>query len=242
MAEILLADRTGEALCVADLVVFFISAEADRECLVNIRSSGDIARIDAGGKEAADLDVCDLVRTDGILEGLGDGLHPVAEQRVLVRPEFHIPVALDGELAVLIDEIMRGQELFHALEECLLRRGILEREILLQHIGVELLFEMRMREKCLDLAAEHECAVHLRIIHRLDAEEIACTEKALPVFIPDDEREHAAKPVQKPGAVFRVAVDQHLRIGLCAEAVPLCTQLPAQFLIIINLAVEDQYE
>jgi len=65
---------------------------------------------------------------------------------------------------------------------------------------------MRVLDEALDFAAEQQRALHLGVVKRLDAEEVARAEERFGVFIPDDERKHAAQLVQKAGAVFLEAV------------------------------------
>ena len=79
------ADLLGKGLCPGDLVIFFTEVKSDGKGLLTLKVRRDIRGIDAGGKEAAYLDIRDLMRTDRIMEGLGDCLYPVSEQRLLIR-------------------------------------------------------------------------------------------------------------------------------------------------------------
>ena len=98
----------------------------------------------------------------------------------------------------------------------------------------------RVLEDGLDLRAEHQPAVSLRVVERLDADAVAGEQQPPAHGVVQGEAEHAAQVVDHVDPVFLVAVQDHLGIGVAAEAVPFCLELGAQFLKIVDLAVEHQ--
>ena len=105
---------------------------------------------------------------------------------------------------------MRGRQFVHAFEERFVGRGELQREIRTQRIVVHGLVELRVREEALDLAAEHQATAifGLRVIKRLDAENIASAEQAILLLIPNNERIHATKLVDDFLAPLLVAMQK----------------------------------
>src|SRR5262249_5900382 len=74
---------------------------------------------------------------------------------------------------------------------------------------------------------------------RLFAHPIACDEKALAALVPQREREH---PVQAPDqfvAMIFVKMDDDFGVGMRAELMASREEPLAQFLEVVNLAVED---
>ena len=88
----------------------------------------------------------------------------------------------------------------------------LEAQVLLERFTVELARVVRMLEDALDLGCEDEAAVLLRVVKRLDAEEVARAEELAGGAVPDGEREHAAQLIEQVGAVFFKAVQQHFAV------------------------------
>ena len=148
---ILLADRLGEALCPADLVIAFFCTEADRECLIHIGNGCHIAGIHAAGQERANFYIGDLVSLYAVVERIRNAVHPCVQIRLLVCLEVNVPVPLHGKFAVLIGEIVCRRQLIHPLEKGFVTGRVLERQIVFQCGGVQYLFKMRMAQKALDL-------------------------------------------------------------------------------------------
>ena len=94
----------------------------------------------------------------------------------------------------------------------------------------------------LDLRGEAECPAVVCGVERLDAVRVAREEEAAPCFVPDCECEHAAQPMHHLGAMTRVEVQEHLRIGGRAEARAVGLELDAQLRIVVDLAVEHDDE
>ena len=158
----------------------------------------------------------------------------------MVGGKSRLPVAAHLHLAVLPLQPVGGQQLFHALEKGVLSRRILVGEIQLQLVGVQLLFELRMVQKALDLAAEQKCAGFRRniIVQRLDAKMVAGAKQRPAVFVPQGKGEHPPQPGQKLPAPLLVAVQQNLGVATGGKGVSGGDQLLAQRLEVVDLAVE----
>ena len=217
LAVILHRNQLGKLLCVADLVVFFAVVKADRKRLVHIGRAGHIAGIHAGGKERADFNVRNLVCVHGVVKGLFNLVYPIFKRLVFFRVEFRDPVALYIHFAVFVEEIMCRRQLVNVLEERLVARRILERKVALQCAFIQLALKVRVFHKALDFAAEHQRALHLCIVKRLNAKVIARAEQRFRILVPNDEREHAAQLIEQVGAVFFKAVQQHFAVRFRCE-------------------------
>ena len=134
---------------------------------------------------------------------------------------------------------MRRGQLVHALEERLLGGGILQREIRQKRVRIDFLHELRVVEEALDLTAEDHPAVRDGIVvERLDAEDVARAHQAAALFVPDDERVHAAQAVHEVVAPLLIAVHEHLGVRAAVEGVALRLEFRAQGLEVVDLAVE----
>ena len=169
-------DGFREFLRPADFVIFFIFAESDCKSFIDIGDSSDITGIDTAGKKRTNFHIGDFMRLNGIMKHIGDFLNPFIERRFFCRFKFYIPVAVNINLIVFINKIMRWFELIHILEKSLLHSGILESQIFFKSIGIQFLDEGRMHQKRLDFRTEHQCIVHQCIIKGFDSEKVSCAE------------------------------------------------------------------
>jgi hypothetical protein len=92
------------------------------------------------------------------------------------------------------------------------------------------------------LAREGEPAAVEPVVERLHPEAVARAEERPLLAVPDRERPHPVELVDAALAPLAVAREQHLRVGLAAEAIALRAQLLAQLEVVVDLAVEDQLE
>jgi len=130
------------------------------------------------------------------------------------------------------------QELADVREERLLRRGIQERQIVVERAGVQIPRHPGCAEQRLDLGPEIQAASDERVVQRLDAEAIAGEEQPSALAIEDGQPEHAAQAPERRGAPFLVAVHDHFGIGTRLKPVAAVLELPAQFTKVVDLAVE----
>ena len=137
---------------------------------------------------------------------------------------------------------MRGSQLEDALEERFGKGAELEAQVLLERLMIELAHIVRMLEDALDLGGEDEAAVLLRVVERLDAEEVAGTEQLARIAVPDGEREHAAQTVEHAFAPRQIAREQDLGVGVGLELPTLRLELGSQIAVVVDLAVEHDGE
>src|SRR5262249_32227107 len=90
-----------------------------------------------------------------------------------------------------------------------------------------------------NLAREVDALRQDRVVERLLAESIAREKEALAPRVPDRVGVHAAQPLQAFGTFLFVEVNQRLRVGRGVELVAARDQIGAQFLVLVDLAVED---
>ena len=71
-----------------------------------------------------------------------------------------------------------------------------------------------MLEQRLDLGAEEEAAVGLRVVERLDPEPVAREEELALARVPDREGEHALQPLDAADSLLLVEMDDRLGVGV----------------------------
>ena len=67
---------------------------------------------------------------------------------------------------------------------------------------------------------------------------VASDHQRTPIEVRDRQREHAAKPLETIRSPLFVSVDDNLGVGAGHEAMPASFQLDAEFLKVVDLAVE----
>ena len=92
--------------------------------------------VDSAGKEAADLDVGDLMGAHGLVEGVLDDVSPFLDILGLVDFVSDLVEATFADVLALDDHEVAGQNLMHALEHGLRVVQILETQVLRQHLLV----------------------------------------------------------------------------------------------------------
>src|SRR5690242_6067529 len=103
-----------------------------------------------------------------------------------------IPIAADGDLAVVYGQRMPGKQNMDMLEEALVANRVLEGDVFPKGIRVGRDFRQNWQEG-LDLRREIQNAVDDGVKERLDAEPVSCREK--PFSIPQCESEHIAEMI-----------------------------------------------
>ena len=240
MGMVLDADFAAQLLRPADFVILLTEVKADGEGFLVCKVSGDVAGIHARGQEASDLDVRDLVRVDGVLKHLLNAVDRLFLGERLVGLEARLEVAVGLDLTALVPEIVTGHQAEYVLKEGLGRYRVLEGKVGVQRASVEALDELGVLENTLDLAGVDELALNLRVVHGLDAEEVARDKDALVDGVVDSEAEHASELEQQILTPFLKAVNQHLAVGVGIEAVTALDQLFTQLLVVVNLAVKGE--
>ena len=92
-----------------------------------------------------------------------------------------------------------------------------------------------------DFAAEQQLPLAgLGVVERFDAEHIAGAVQGIRLGIADNKGEHAAQLGGQGSAVFLVAVEQHLGVGVGLEDMALLEQLLPQLPVVVDFAVEGE--
>ena len=155
------------------------------------------------------------------------------------RERRQTPVAplLDGSVHRTLQPAARHQ-LADGLEGAVRVGDVGELEVQLQRFSIEIERNAGLPQ-AFQLAGEVEAGARLRVVKRLLAEAIAHQQDLLLLRIPDAVREHAAQLVQAVGAFLFIEVDDGFGVAVGAEAMALGDELLAQFLVVVDLAVED---
>ena len=137
---------------------------------------------------------------------------------------------------------MAGGQLANVFEEGLLVGQVFHAQPVGEPPLVQAPACVRMREKPLDLRAEQDAVAFHGVVERLDAEGVPGAEKLARGGVVQGEGEHAAQAVEHCLAPLLEPVEHHFRIALGREGVACGDQLPAQFPVVVDLAVEDEHE
>ena len=130
----------------------------------------------------------------------------------------------------------------HAGEHGLRIVQILEAQVLWECLAIDFGRELRVCVKRFDFGTIDEPIAVLRVVERLDTEDIACAYELTSHIIPDCNGEHAAQALEHAHSPFFVAVHDGLGIAFGGEFIARLAQLFAQFLEVIDFPVEgDNY-
>ena len=77
------------------------------------------------------------------------------------------------------------------------------------------------------------------VIDKLDTHGVPRHDQALVGRIPNSKTKHAIETIEDISAPFFVAVNDHFRVGIRSELMALALQFRSQFLVIVNLAIEN---
>ena len=140
---------------------------------------------------------------------------------------------------------MSGQQAVNIFKKGLRRHNILERQIIVQRLGIELLVIIRMLQDAFDLGSVDQFAFCDGVVHGLDAEKVSCDKYGMILCVIDRKAEHPSQTVQQFFqqffAPFFKAVDQHLRVRFGRKGVPESLKLTSQLPIVIDLSVKGQH-
>ena len=168
-------------------------------------------------------------------------LHVLVKRLGIVVREIGVPIAAHVHAAGrdVEGEAVRGRQLVHAGEECLVRGGELHGEVRAQGLLVHGLLKAGMLEETLDLAAEQQIAVGgLIVVERLDAEDVTRAKELAGAHVVHHEAVHATQAIDQTLSPLLIAVHEDLGVGVAVERVPRGLELGAELLKVVDLAVE----
>src|SRR5215831_2134117 len=120
------------------------------------------------------------------------------------------------------------------------RRGDeLALQVKLQSFRVHPVIDARMARKRMQFGAKSQARFRHSVIERLLAHPVAGQKKPLALFVPDSKSEHAAQKLQAIDAMSFVERKDDLGVGVGVKHVARRYEFFAQFLKVVNLAVED---
>ena len=230
LAEALLLEADGE--------------RPDRVHAELVHEGDDAARVEAARQEHAERHVAHQMALHGPAQRRHQLRLPVGLGARLASGDVALerPVASrDGLLAGLADEDVAGCELRDAGEDRRRTGDVPQREVVVQRLRIELGIEPR-REQALGLRAPDQAITETRHVERLDADAIAAEHQTVRLRIPDGEGEHAVEPRRDVDALLLVEMRDHLDVGVGAQHVAACLELPRQLGGVVDLAVADHLD
>ena len=150
----------------------------------------------------------------------------------------HLPVALERDPAIPDEHGVAGRQLLDPPEERPRRERAPEREDLVQSHRIGGRGHAGAGEDRLDLGAEDQGAVGLRVEEGADAQPIAGQEQGAVPAVPDGDRELAVEAGQAVRAVLLVRVQDDFGVARGREPVSPALQLQSQLRVIEDLTVE----
>jgi hypothetical protein len=242
--------------CIVQLVEVLVVGEAHRERADGparaLRHEGrQRGRVDSAGQERADRDVRHQASLYGFAEeapharrGPRQGL--LARHRgdlggLGAHPGKRVPVARRPSAPGLVhDEVVAGGELVDAAEHRERRRRREEAQVVVDGKVLDVARDLGVSQERLDLAREQKRSRGPREVKRLDPDAVAREEEPPRPRIPDPDPEHALEPVEDGRAPLLEAVNDDFRVGVVRpEPVSEGGQLHPEFLVVVDLAVED---
>src|SRR5262249_37124046 len=115
-------------------------------------------------------------------------------------------------------------------------------QVVVQGLDVHLAGDVGVLEDRLDLGAEQEAVGALGVVERLDPDAVAGQEELAGPAVPQGEGEEAAEALDAPWAPRLVGVHHHLAVAPAAEPMAEDLQLPAEGLVVEDLAVVDELD
>ena len=133
-----------------------------------------------------------------------------------------------------------GRQLLRAGENRAWLGHVAKREVLLDRTRIDLAPKAGVHQQRLEFRSEQQRAVGQHgVEERLHAQPVARHEQRLAIPIVEREREHAAEAIHASLAPGLPRVDDHLGVAARVEHVPEGLQLRNQFLVVVDLPVED---
>ena len=156
-----------------------------------------VAGVNAAAQERSHFNIGYVVVAHAFAHGLVNGVNGRLFRACVVRAKRGLPIALHFQGAIGVNcQAMSRRKLEHALEKRFRQRRELEAQILLKRFAIKLAMISGVLQNAFNFACEDELPLLLRIVKRLDAEEIARAEKFFVARIPKGKGEHAAQALQ----------------------------------------------
>ncbi len=136
---------------------------------------------------------------------------------------------------------MSRAELFDALDQGPGSWDVVQREIAIEALEAEAAVELGVYEDGFQFGAEEEVRAVAGEVERLDAEPVAGEDEAAARLGPEGQSEHAAKLREAGDIPFEERGEDGLGVGTGMKAVAAFFQFRAEFFVIVDLAVENDY-
>lgn len=118
-------------------------------------------------------------------------------------------------------------------------RHVADRQVLLERVKIDIEIDETRCSDRLNLGAEQQAALALRVKQRLDAQAISDEHELRKPFVPERDREHAPEVLDKTESEVFVKMNDDLDVAPRRKAVPALLQLPPQCFVIVDFSVAD---
>ncbi len=195
------------------------------------------ARVDSAREEHAERHVAHHLGGDGVAQLLANRVHRVVFGPFPNRDRRGVPVTLDAQLPVTVDEIVRRREPADPREDRARGNDVLVGEELIQRDEVQLAPDTRCAQQRFDFRSEDQPLRRFGVVEGLFARAIASGDQRPRPPIPQHEREHAvqARDEGRPVLLVRMRDDFDVRARL--EDMPPRRQIAPQRFEVVDLAV-----
>src|SRR5712692_8280144 len=207
----------------------------------------DEGGVDAAAQKNSERDVAHQPRQSGLPQALPKlGLKAWLLAPVHTRPAWwpqvvlQAPERLDRDLPSFRHEAMSGGELFNFGVNTPRRREVTVEKILGHGVRIERAADPRVFEEGFDFRREYHGMVAMPVVERLFAGAVAGQDEAFGAVIPERDGDHPIQRLNEVGTLVFVEVNDHLTVRLRLEPVTAANELLAKFLVVVDLAVEDQ--
>jgi len=151
-----------------------------------------------------------------------------------------VPVHVGAQRAAPVAEGLPRQELPDAPEDAPRGRDVVEREVEAEGLPVDLPVHGGVFQDGLDLRSKEKGIAAAPVDKGLDADAVAAQDERPRPFVPHGEGEHALESPCAAYPFLLVEMNDDFAVRVGAEPVALALQFPAEFRVVVDLAVEDE--
>jgi hypothetical protein len=198
----------------------------------------DDGGVDAAGQEGAQRTFADHPDPGRLEEEFAEPLGRLVLIGHRLRREVEAPVTANLVGPALPDEEVARRQFLDIPVDGPGGRDVLVGQVMVQRDGIHLAFHGGVPHQRLQLRAERQRGAVRPPVQGLFAHTVTAEQQALPLHVPDGEREHPPEPVDEVVAELLIEVHQAFGVALGGEAMPTPAQHVPQSGEVVQLAVE----
>src|SRR6266851_10122798 len=201
----------------------------------------DRGRIHTAAQPNSQGHVGEQVIANGLAQEIVELFLRAFQGLLLLGLEAQAPIRFDLEVSVLPFQQVSRREFLDAAHQRVRAGNIVQREVILQAGEIQLARKFRMSENGFQFRAEIQLSATQVKIQRLDSETIARENQSPGILRPNRERKNAAKAREAILVPAQKSAQNYFGVAVGFEFFAARFQFRAQFAVVVDLTVEDQY-